>query len=171
VVLRTRGALADHGASDELYAGALSWHDRLGSPLERARTLLSRGRTRIAHGDTAGGHADLAEAATTFRSVGAQSWLAYVETQVSAIATTSPVTEQRGWAAPSPSLASALSTAELRVALAVGSGRSNREVAQQLFVSIKTVDFHLRSIYRKLDLRSRTELALALAAERALLTT
>jgi DNA-binding CsgD family transcriptional regulator len=52
-----------------------------------------------------------------------------------------------------------LSTAELRVALEVGKGRSNREAAETLFLSVKTVDFHLQGIYRKLQIRSRAELA------------
>lgn len=57
----------------------------------------------------------------------------------------------------------ALTKAERRVAEAVANGLTNREVADQLFVSIKTVDFHLQAIYRKLTIRSRTELAVLLA--------
>jgi DNA-binding CsgD family transcriptional regulator len=52
-----------------------------------------------------------------------------------------------------------LSPAESRVALAVAEGMTNKEVATALFVSVKTVDFHLQGIYRKLAVRSRTELA------------
>ena len=54
---------------------------------------------------------------------------------------------------------------ELRVAVAVAQGASNREVAANLFVSPKTVDFHLRQIYRKLGISSRTKLAAVLADE------
>jgi DNA-binding NarL/FixJ family response regulator len=57
----------------------------------------------------------------------------------------------------------ALTPAERRVAEAVAGGRTNREVAEHLFLSVKTVDFHLQSVYRKLELRSRTELAVRLA--------
>jgi len=53
----------------------------------------------------------------------------------------------------------ALSAAEWRVAASVAEGLTNREVAAALFLSVKTVDFHLQQIYRKLALRSRTELA------------
>jgi len=49
--------------------------------------------------------------------------------------------------------------AEWRVAASVAEGLTNREVAAALFLSVKTVDFHLQQIYRKLALRSRTELA------------
>ena len=52
-----------------------------------------------------------------------------------------------------------LTAAERRVAELVGQGLSNREVASTLFVSAKTVEFHLRNIFRKLGVRSRTELA------------
>lgn len=56
-----------------------------------------------------------------------------------------------------------LSPAELRVAVAVGTGATNKEVSAQLFISVKTVDYHLQNIYRKIGARSRTELAVLLA--------
>ena len=67
---------------------------------------------------------------------------------------------------PNPTLAP-LTKAERRVAEAVADGRTNREVADHLFLSVKTVDFHLQGIYRKLGVRSRTELALLLASKGA----
>jgi DNA-binding CsgD family transcriptional regulator len=51
-----------------------------------------------------------------------------------------------------------LTAQELAVARAVGAGATNREVATALFLSVKTVEFHLRNAYRKLDIRSRSEL-------------
>jgi DNA-binding NarL/FixJ family response regulator len=59
-----------------------------------------------------------------------------------------------------------LTEGELRVALAVGRGLTNREAASQLALSPKTVDAHLQAIYRKLGIRGRTELALVVAGER-----
>lgn len=56
-------------------------------------------------------------------------------------------------------IAGALSAAELRVADAVASGLTNREAAARLYLSAKTIDFHLQAIYRKLAIRSRSELA------------
>lgn len=53
----------------------------------------------------------------------------------------------------------ALSHAEFRVADAAARGLTNREIASTLFISVKTVDFHLQQMYRKLGIRSRTELA------------
>jgi DNA-binding CsgD family transcriptional regulator len=55
-----------------------------------------------------------------------------------------------------------LTPAELRVAQLAAGGRTNREVAQALFVSLRTVETHLTHVYQKLDLKSRTELARAL---------
>jgi DNA-binding CsgD family transcriptional regulator len=70
---------------------------------------------------------------------------------------------QRDGSGPVDALAAALSAAELRVAEAVASGLTNREAAARLFLSAKTVDFHLQSIYRKLAIRSRAELATRVA--------
>ena len=51
------------------------------------------------------------------------------------------------------------------MALAVADGQTNRQVAVSLFLSLKTVEFHLRSIYRKLEIGSRTELARLVAEQ------
>jgi DNA-binding NarL/FixJ family response regulator len=69
-------------------------------------------------------------------------------------------------ATPNAEVVGALTKAERRVAEAVAAGRTNREVADHLFVSVKTVDFHLQAIYRKLGVRSRTELAVLMATDR-----
>ena len=60
---------------------------------------------------------------------------------------------------------SELTPAERRVAALVVSGRKNREVAQELFLTVATVEAHLTRIYRKLDIRSRSELARAVGAD------
>jgi DNA-binding CsgD family transcriptional regulator len=57
-----------------------------------------------------------------------------------------------------------LTASELRVARRVARGRTNREVAQDLFVTIKAVEKHLASAYRKLGITRRGELAGALGA-------
>jgi DNA-binding NarL/FixJ family response regulator len=58
-----------------------------------------------------------------------------------------------------------LTPAERRVAEVVARGASNREAASELFLSEKTVEFHLGQIYRKLGVRSRTQLTLAVRGE------
>ncbi len=72
-----------------------------------------------------------------------------------------PSTEPDEAATPDPF--DALTAAEQRVAVAVADGLTNKEAAAALFLSVKTIDFHLQGIYRKLSLRSRTELAVRLA--------
>jgi DNA-binding CsgD family transcriptional regulator len=57
---------------------------------------------------------------------------------------------------------SLLTAAETRVAQAAAAGRTNREIAAQLFVSVRTVETHLGNAYRKMGVRTRTQLALAL---------
>lgn len=66
-------------------------------------------------------------------------------------------------ALPVDDLRTKLSPAEYRVAEAVGQGATNKEVAKRLFISAKTVDYHLQNIYRKLGARSRTHLAVLVA--------
>jgi DNA-binding CsgD family transcriptional regulator len=58
----------------------------------------------------------------------------------------------------------ALTASELRVAALAAAGRTNREVAQELFVTVATVETHLRRTYRKLGVAGREALPAALAA-------
>jgi DNA-binding CsgD family transcriptional regulator len=60
-----------------------------------------------------------------------------------------------------------LSAAEYRVARCVSAGRTNRQAADELFLSRKTVDFHLQQIFRKLGINSRVELATMVSREAA----
>jgi DNA-binding NarL/FixJ family response regulator len=55
-----------------------------------------------------------------------------------------------------------LTPSERRIAAGAAEGKSNREIAQALFVSVKTVETHLSAVYRKLDIAGRAELAGAL---------
>ena len=111
-----------------------------------ARCLLSRGQSRLDRGDTAAAFVDLAEARTIFDRLGAHPW-------------SDRASASRDEASSASSgLRDVLSDAELRVALAVAAGAQNREAAAQLFVSTKTVEYHLSNIYRKLGLRSRVDL-------------
>ena len=58
----------------------------------------------------------------------------------------------------------ALTASERRVAELAAEGLTNREIAQALFVTVRTVEGHLTQAFRKLDLRSREDLGVALAA-------
>jgi DNA-binding NarL/FixJ family response regulator len=60
--------------------------------------------------------------------------------------------------------AASLTPSERRVAAMAADGMTNRDIAQSLFVTPKTVEVHLSAVYRKLDIGSRTQLGAALAA-------
>jgi len=163
VVCRARAMLATPDERVRWYDAALAWHEQLGNPLERARTLLCRGRdarTDRSHDDTAGVD-DLLDAASMFERLGATRW-ATVATDLLPNGLIRP-----RCASPTTRLAAVLSSAERRVADAVGRGLTNRQTAGELCVSPKTVDFHLRNIFRKLGVRTRTELALLVVANQA----
>lgn len=64
-----------------------------------------------------------------------------------------------------PSAAERLTPQELQIALVVARGATNREAGAALFLSPKTIEAHLGRVYRKLGIRSRTELARLLADE------
>ncbi len=55
--------------------------------------------------------------------------------------------------------AASLTPQELQVSLLLAEGRTTRETAAALFLSPKTVEYHLRKVYTKLDIHSRAELA------------
>jgi DNA-binding CsgD family transcriptional regulator len=62
-----------------------------------------------------------------------------------------------------PTTIDELTPQELRIALQLAGGKTIREAAAALFLSPKTIDYHLRHVYQKLDIHSREELARALA--------
>lgn len=118
------------------------------APFEAARSRLVRGERLLSAGSAAATD-DLRDALDAFDRLGAA---AFAERTRALLG--EPVS-----ARSTASLTDLLTPAELRVALAVARGATNREVAADLFVSAKTVEYHLQNVYRKLNLRSRTELA------------
>ena len=140
---RGRGLL---GGDAEQLARSVDLLDRMGAPFEAAR-----GRVLLADlGSGAASREALADALDTFELLGAEPWIRQLRSRAG----------QAPRAVAPPAVAALLSPAELRVALAVGRGLTNRETADELSLSPKTVDAHLRTIYRKLDIDSRTKLAL-----------
>jgi DNA-binding CsgD family transcriptional regulator len=148
VALRGRAILeGDAGMA----ARSVTVLEALGSPFEAARS-------RLVHAELLQGHdrvVVLTAALDAFERLGARPW----------IDRTSHGLGQGAVANGRHAVASTLTEGELRVALAVGRGLTNREAAAQLALSPKTVDAHLQTIYRKLNVRSRTELALLVAGE------
>ncbi len=95
-------------------------------------------------------------AATVFERCGAPAWAERAWLCVGAASV-------QGAQPGSGNAVASLSPAELRVAACVAQGRSNKEVANDLCLSAKTVDAHLQSIYRKLGIRNRVELSVLMA--------
>ena len=122
-------------------------------PFERARTLLAFGRRLHRARRRAEARDRLLAARHGFEQLRADAWAAQAEAELHAAGA-------RRRREPDDS---ALTAQELRVAAAVQRGASNRDIAADLFLSPKTVEFHLRQIYRKLDVHSRTQLIVALA--------
>ena len=97
----------------------------------------------------------LRTAVATFTELGATPWL---ERAAEELRATGETVHRR-----EPDAIDRLTPHELQVAQVVAAGASNREAAARLFLSPKTIEFHLSRVFRKLNVRSRTELARALA--------
>jgi DNA-binding CsgD family transcriptional regulator/tetratricopeptide (TPR) repeat protein len=124
---------------------ALSHHERLPMPFELARTLLVQGtiERRARHRQAA--QDSLERALAIFEQLGAPLWAAKARRELSKI-TTRP--SEHG-----------LTQTENHVATLVTQGLTNREIASAMFVTENTVQTHVRHIFQKFGVRSRTELA------------
>ncbi|MCA1707923.1 MAG: LuxR C-terminal-related transcriptional regulator, partial [Actinobacteria bacterium] len=155
---RCRGLLADDSEQDACFATALEHLEAVTDTFEVARTHLCRGeRLRRAGRRTHARHA-LALAIEGFDRLGATPWTNRAHAELRA---TGATPRQRR----DDSDRDQLTAHELRVAMIVAHGASNQEAAAALFLSPKTIEFHLGHIYRKLGVRTRTQLA-GLAAHR-----
>ena len=150
---RCRGLLASAEQIDDAFALALELHEQVDMPFERARTQLSYGLRLRRSKRAAEAREQLRPALASFQLLLADPWTERARRELAGRST------NRGGS----SVEAVLTPHELQVASEVGRGATNREAAAALFVSPKTIEYHLASIYRKLDVRSRTELALVLA--------
>jgi DNA-binding CsgD family transcriptional regulator len=140
---------AARGADDEALEAAeraLAEHERLEWPLEHARTLLVTGVILRRLGRRRDAAASLDQARAIFASLRNPLWLARVEAEARRLG-------------GRRSAGDALTPTEERVAELAGQGLRNAEIAAQLYVTPKTVEATLSRVYRKLAIRSRTELA------------
>lgn len=157
VVERLRGLVASDGEVDAHFARALELHAQTRQPFETARTQLLHGERLRRAKRRADARAPLSAALAVFERLGADPWTE--RTRAELRATGGPT----GSAAPAIAT-DELTAQELQIALQVAQGRTNREVAAALFLSAKTIEYHLGSLYRKLGIRRRGELAAVLAA-------
>ena len=130
-------------AVDCLDAAVASYGQR-GYRFDAARTGLALARACLRSGRRTRARAGAQAARAIFAEVAAPGWLAMAD----------ELLRRAGVSGAEDSL----TRAESQVSALVASGRSNREIAAELFVSVSTVEAHLTRIYRKLGLRGRTEL-------------
>jgi DNA-binding CsgD family transcriptional regulator len=129
---------------------ALALHEAARNPFERARTLLAAGERGC--GDASG---RLEAALATFGELGARPWAERARARLRRAGAPH--------AAGGVPLAQVLTPHELQVAMVVATGATDREAAAALFLSPRTVEHHLAEIFRKLSLRSRSELSALVA--------
>ena len=151
IAARCRGLLAEsHDAGREAFEEALGWHEQARQPFEHARTQLCYGEFLRRHQRRVDARTQLSGALATFNRLGATAWARRTEAELLATGMTS---RKRA-----PSTTDRLTPQELQVALVVSDGATNAEAAARLFLSAKTIEFHLSNVYRKLGIRSRAEL-------------
>jgi DNA-binding CsgD family transcriptional regulator len=122
--------------AEELLGLALDLHGQGVSPFERARTQLVYGERLRRERRKADARTQLRDALGTFEGIGAVLWAERARGELRA---TGESARKRD-----ASTVDDLTPQELRIAQLVGAGASNREVGAQLFVSPKTVEYHLR---------------------------
>jgi DNA-binding CsgD family transcriptional regulator len=146
---RCRGMLNDEGFEAEFDA-ALAAHDLDPRPFERARTLLCYGERLRREKRRLDARERIREARDAFVGFGATAWAKRAEAELAA---TGERSRRRIDATRDD-----LTPREFTVARLVAQGLTNKEVAAQLFLSTNTIETHLRHVFQKLGVRSRTEL-------------
>lgn len=150
---RCRALLAsDASETDAAFQQALELHERAEQPMEQARTGLAYGSHLRRTRRRSEARAHLRTAVETFRALGASAW---AERAASELRATGETAAKRTDGADA---LLELTPQERRIATAVGEGATNKEIAAQLFLSPRTVDYHLRKVFQKLGISSRTEL-------------
>jgi DNA-binding CsgD family transcriptional regulator len=145
-----RALLAGGEDADACFARALAHHEGGTRPFERARTALAYGAFLRRDRRRAAAREHLRAALHLFEELGAAAWAAQAEAELRA---TGETARKRA-----PSRLDQLTPQEMQVARFVAQGLTTRQVAAQLFLSPRTVDFHLRNIFTKLGISSRTQL-------------
>ena len=155
-VLHRCRALVEPDRAVEEFERALELHASADEPFERARTQLLFGEFLRRHARPKDARSLLSAANITFGELDATAWAARAGLELRS---------SGGAVRPDAERPDAdLSPQEFRVALAVCEGMTNAEVAAALFLSVKTVEFHLGRVYRKLGIRSRSAVRPALEA-------
>jgi len=149
-----RPLLAADDHAEPLFAAALA-QDLAGYPFLRARTLFSLGRWLRRQRRSAESRSPLRESVTLFDALGAAAWSGRARQELRATG------ERVGRRAPD--LRDRLTAQELQIAQLAAEGLSNRQIAERLFLSPRTIGGHLYRIFPKLEITARAQLRDALA--------
>jgi DNA-binding CsgD family transcriptional regulator len=138
-------ARGDVAAADRIAHDAMIQHERLPMPFERARTQLWLGQLQRRQRQKNAARATFREALNAFDAMGTPLWADRARAELARLNI-----------APARNLA--LTTSERHVAERAASGKTNRDIAAELFISPKTVEANLARVYSKLGIRTRAEL-------------
>jgi DNA-binding CsgD family transcriptional regulator len=147
---RCHGLLADPADAEPAFSQAYQWHAHTTMPFELARTQLCHGQQLRRAKQRTAARDCLRTALATFEHLDARPWANQASAELQATGETA-----RRRTRPATSR---LTPQEFQVARLVADGRSNRDIAAALFLSPKTVEFHLGGIHRKLNTNSRAQL-------------
>jgi DNA-binding CsgD family transcriptional regulator len=150
--LRATGMLADEDSFAAAFERAISLHGQTPDAFEAARTRLAFGQRLRRSRNKMLAREQLRTAVDDFDRLGARPWADRARAELAA---TGETHRRRDDAARIDDL----TPQELQVALLLTSGRTTRETAAALFLSPKTVEYHLRHVYQRLGIHSREELA------------
>ena len=161
VAHRCRALVSDAASIETHYLAAIEGHGQDGRPFEHARTLLLYGEWLRRQRRRSEARARLTAAHEIFEDLGAASWTWRAAKELAATGGASADAPAR----PAGAL-SRLTPQELQVVQLAATGLSNRDIGAQMFLSSRTVGYHLYKAYPKLGVASRTELAHLLTRDR-----
>jgi DNA-binding CsgD family transcriptional regulator len=156
---RGRGLLADDDRFEELFGEAFAEHERSDDRWALARTRLCFGERLRRAARRVDAREQLRLALQAFEDMGAETWAERARAELRA--TGEKLRRRQSWEEEE------LTPQELQIALHVARGMTNRQVGAALFLSHKTIEFHLGRIYRKLNMRARAELIRRFATDPA----
>ena len=152
---RCRGLIAAEGESDPHFETALMLHGRTPDAFETGRTHLAYGARLRRERQRVRAREQLRAAMDLFDRLGASPWSEMARAELAATGETARRRDV--------TTLNDLTPQELQIALSLAEGRTTRETAAALFLSPKTIEYHLRNVYRKLGIGSRGELKAAMA--------
>ncbi len=151
---RIHGARGDLDAAGDAFEKALDDIDTLPLPYDRARINFAYGQTLRRAGRRRDADAVIRTARELYSSLGATSYVERCDRELKAGGLRAGDDDTGN-----DRTASTLTPQERAVATLVAAGHTNKEVAGELFLSVKTVQYHLTRVYSKFGIRSRSELA------------